>query len=271
MIETKDLELVVQEHVQGKLLTNAMQIREFVQERVKDYSPDKYKGKVNEAKDDRATLNKAAKELNGKRIELEREFMKPFQDFKEVISDTVKTIKDASSQLDAVISEVEEQERQERREEIEAEYNATGFTLVPFEKLLESWWLNKTTSTKKWKEALHEKIAKISGDLESLEAVEYRDDARAFYLETLDIGRALQHAQTLKQRRDAIKASEQKAPAPDPAPTPEPEPAVAKPEEEPEYREPAADSVTLKLYGTRDQLVELRRYIDKLGITYEKL
>jgi hypothetical protein len=216
MIETKDLELVVTERIEGSLLTNALQIRDFVVERVRDYSPDKYVGKVKEAKDDRAVLNKAAKELNAKRLELERQFMAPFQEFKDVISETVSAIKDASDKIGTIITQVEEQERRERRDEIEAAYVDSGFTLVSLGRLLDQTWLNKSTSTKKWREELAAKIEKIESDLVSLDSIEDAEEAKAFYLETLDIGRALQHAQSIKENREALKGRQE--PEPDVAP-----------------------------------------------------
>jgi nitrogen regulatory protein PII-like uncharacterized protein len=182
MIETKDLELVVTERIEGSLLTNALQIRDFVVERVRDYSPDKYVGKVKEAKDDRAVLNKAAKELNAKRLDLERQFMAPFQEFKNVISETVSAIKDASDKIGTIITQVEEQERRERRDEIEAAYVDSGFTLVSLGRLLDQTWLNKSTSTKKWREELAAKIEKIESDLVSLDSIEDAEEAKAFYL-----------------------------------------------------------------------------------------
>ncbi|MEX2444477.1 MAG: DUF1351 domain-containing protein [Alkalispirochaeta sp.] len=274
MIETKDLELKVQEQTQGSLLTNALQIRDFVTQRVQDYSPEKYAGNVKEAKDDRAVLNKAAKDLNTRRLELEREFMAPFQEFKDVIAETVNVIREASNKIGDVVSEVEEQERQERLAEIRAEYDASGFTLVPLEKLMDSKWLNKSTSRKRWQEELAEAIEHIQADLASLESVEYRDDAKALYLDTLDIGKALQHAQELTARREALKTAQ---PAPVPADAVKLEPSSdtqAKTEPEP-GKEVAAGAalhtVALEFRGTREQLTALREYIDKQGIQYRKI
>lgn len=283
MIETKDLELVVNEHVQGKLLTNAKHIREFVTERIRDYSPEKYVGKVPEAKQDRATLNAAAKELNSKRLELERQFMEPFSEFKSVITETVNEIKAASSKIGDVIGEVEQRERDERLAEIRAAYEESGFTLLPLERILDQRWLNKSTSTKKWKEELTAAIEKINTDLESLSGIgEDEETVKAFYLDTLDIGRALQHERQLRERREALKSAAEAAaskPAPGEAPQEEPEIQAADvaPAEAsylpPEIEAPKAEilSIDLRLHGTKDQLTALRQYIDQAQIRYEKL
>lgn len=277
MIETKDLELVVNEHVQGKLLTNAKHIRDFVAERVKDYSPEKYVGKVPEAKQDRATLNAAAKDLNSKRLDLERQFMEPFAEFKSVITETVNEIKTASSKIGDVIGEVEQRERDERLAEIRAAYDESGFTLVLLERILDQRWLNKSTSTKKWKEELSAAIEKINTDLESLSGIgEDEETVKAFYLDTLDIGRALQHERQLRERREALAEQKRKAQevgAPQDAPDPEPEPTEAPAAAAPTEEAPKAEilSIDLRLHGTKDQLTALRQYIDESKIRYEKL
>lgn len=282
MIETKDLQLVVNEHVQGKLLTNAKHIREFVTDRIKDYSPEKYVGKVPEAKQDRATLNAAAKELNSKRLELERQFMEPFAEFKAVITDTVNEIKSASAKIGDVIGEVEQRERDERLAEIRAEYDASGFTLLPLERILDNRWLNKSTSTKKWKEELASTIEKINSDLESLSGIgEDEETVKAFYLDTLDIGRALQHGRQLRERREALAAQAQERqkveppqeePKDPPAEDPLVEEALAE-EPAPTEEAPKAEilSIDLRLHGTKEQLTALRQYIDQSKIRYEKL
>jgi hypothetical protein len=279
VIETKDLELVVERQIPRELLTNAEKIRDFVLERVKDYSPDNYVGKVKEAKDDRALLNKSAKDLNDKRIELERRFMAPFQEFKDVIGETVTAIKDASNKVGAVITEVEQRERDERKAEIEAAYNESGFDLVSFARVMDPKWLNKSTSGKAWRDELTAKIEKIRSDLSSLDAVEYADDAKAFYLDTLDIGRALQHAQSLKERREALQAEEahkSQAEAEKAEDTPAEAPEPAQTEEQPEtpQSKPQTDETfkfVIEVSGTREQLAALRAFIDEQGITYRKL
>lgn len=273
MIETKDLQLVVERQVEGELLTNAVKIREFVLDRVKDYTPENYVGKVKEAKDDRAELNKAAKELNDKRIELERQFMVPFMEFKAVIGETVTAIKEASGKVGEVITEVEEQERQATRDAIAAAFAETGFDLVPLERIMDSRWLNKSTSEKKWREELSEKIERIRSDLESLDSVEYAEDAKAFYLDTLDIGRALQHAQQLKQRREALQRAAEAVDTPDPEPEEKPAETRTEPTAEPVADDPDDETFrfVIEVTGTREQLAALRSFIDDNGITYRKL
>ena len=84
-IQESDLELVVSEKTLGSLTTNAKQIRDIVMSNLPKYDISNYTDdNIDQAKRDKASLNKAAKALNSKRLEIEKEFMKPFGEFKEV-------------------------------------------------------------------------------------------------------------------------------------------------------------------------------------------
>ena len=61
---------------------------------------------------DRALLNKSAKALNSKRIELEKKFMEPFENFKSIIKETTDLIQEASSNIDSIVKAVEEKEKE---------------------------------------------------------------------------------------------------------------------------------------------------------------
>ena len=102
-MEAKDLVLEVKEQRLGVLITNALEIKKFVEAKLAGYAPENYVGKIAEAKADRAELNKASKELNAKRLELEKSFMKPFDEFKAVTKDTTMAIDKASRALDEIV------------------------------------------------------------------------------------------------------------------------------------------------------------------------
>ena len=115
-LQASQLELVVSEKTIGSLTTNAKQIRELVENALPKYDIVNYStDDVAKAKADKALLNKAAKSLNDKRIEFEKEFMAPFGEFKEVVNDTVKLIKEAVGKIDTVIKADEERSKNEKR------------------------------------------------------------------------------------------------------------------------------------------------------------
>lgn len=213
-LEASQLELVVSEKTIGSLTTNAKQIREFVQAALPRYDISNYStDDIAKAKADKALLNKAQKTLNDKRIEFEREFMAPFGEFKEVVTETVKLIKEAVVKIDTVIKEDEERAKSEKRETVEHLAEDCGLEElgVHLSKIWNEKWLNKTTSLKAVEKEIRERIATITSDLETLKTfAEDYDVLVVRYKENLNLQETVRYANQLKEQREAVKAKEAK-------------------------------------------------------------
>lgn len=283
MIESKDLELKTNLTI-GTLTTNAGKIRAFVEHQLDNYKPELYIGRADEAKKDRAELNKAADILNEKRKEIEREFNKPFVEFKDTINGAVKTIKAASAQLDAIVKGEESREKDEKRGKIEALWQAQKFDLVPLEKVFNDKWLNKTYKLGTIEDEIKTIISGILEDLEICDNFDKQDVAliKSAYLDTLSIKDATRYAETLKANREKLAAEnktrqqqtinaqldQQHADERDERNSCEVADLVGQ-----IYNEPTTSLETYALVfsGTRPQLMRMREYMTAQGITYQKL
>lgn len=205
MISTTDLELKTNLTL-GELTSNAESIRAFVMERLKDFTPEKYAGKPDEAKKDRAVLNAAKDTLNKRRLELERQYLEPFTAFKDCVNETVKAIKEASANLDAIVKAEEEKESAVKKELISSLWEETHFELFPLEKVFNEKWLNKTFKVKDIIAEINAIQKKAMDDLKILENFPAEDVAllKINYLETLDITQAMNKANELKANRDRL-------------------------------------------------------------------
>ena len=304
MIEAKDLVLTVERQVPGELVTNALAIKAFVEERLKDFEPGKYLD-IDQAKKDRAVLNAASKELNNKRLELERQFMAPFEEFKKVIRETTGLIDEASRKIDAIVKAAEDEEREIKRKEIEKMYNEIGLDVVPLAKIFDQRWLNRTKKLSEVAEEIADRKIKIQNDLKVINSLPDKDEVLAYYLDTLDISGAMSLAQRLKEnlerakaleqerqkaieqeRQKAIEQERQKAIEQERQNAAEQKQAEAvKPDQQEavvqkrETIENVQESIhdepiieyTLRFRGTKSALIELRACMDRLGITYEKV
>ena len=217
-LQASQLELVVSEKTIGSLTTNAKQIRELVVNALPKYDIKNYSADdVSKAKEDKALLNKAAKALNDKRIEFEKEFMSPFAEFKDVVTDTVKLIKEAVSKIDTVIKEDESRSKKEKREEVEHIAEKCGLKEfgVHLDSIFNEKWLNKSFSLKKVEEEMRERIATITQDLETLKTfAEDYDVLVVRYKENLNLQETVRYANQLKEQREASKTAveEEKTP-----------------------------------------------------------
>ena len=278
-LNEQDLVLDVRELTLGTLTTNALQLRDHVAATLERYTPENYSVEnVDQAKADRAILNKAAKELNDKRIQIEREWSAPFQEFKGVIGETVRMITEGSTKIDAVVKGVESKAKAEKRAAIEELWERKGITLLPLSKLWDDRWLNKTKRLPAVEKEIGEKLLKIETELDTLAAVDTEDGEvlRAYYLDCLDLQRTLAYSATLKDNRQRLQeeqarrqaeAEAQATRATYVAPTAEPAPTAY---EAPEAVIPEVLERTMVVRGTREQLIALAEFMNSEGIWFKK-
>lgn len=210
-IQESDLELVVSEKTLGSLTTNAIQIRDMVKAALPMYDISNYNdGNIDQAKRDKATLNKAAKALNSKRLEIEREFMKPFGEFKEVVNDTVKLIGECSAKIDAVVKQNEQQYKDRKNASIRNYFDENNVNLVEFGKVFKPEWLNKSVSMKSVCSDIDSIFAQVENDISSLSSFgEDFDVLRTYYMDTLNIASTIQYANRLKEQRERARLAEE--------------------------------------------------------------
>lgn len=268
-IQEKDLELIVSEKTLGCLTTNAKQIKALVESALPNYDISNYnEGNIDLAKKDKAMLNKASKSLNAKRLEIEKEFMKPFAEFKEVVSDTVKLISECSLKIDSVVKESDQKAKNEKKTSIQSYFDEKKFVLVAFEKIFEEKWLNKTFKDKDIHSEIDAKIAKIKDDLTTLDAIGQDVDLlKSLYLDTLNLNNTIQYANSLKENRERVKVE---APVfvPVVSSSAIPESKIPKVQEVQDF---SLLTRTFKVTGTRDDIIALSEFMNSRGIKFEKI
>lgn len=120
---------------------------------IKQYA-DKYRGLVitsdtlPEAKASRAELNKLAKALNDKRIEIKREYNKPYDAFKSKIDAMINNISEVKTSIDDGIKEQERVEAEQRKKQVLADIMEIAHSrgLDPNDIEFDDKWLNKSLS-----------------------------------------------------------------------------------------------------------------------------
>lgn len=291
MLAETDLQLVVSTKTLGSLTTNAEKIRDMVKAALPQYSIENYSSSdVAKAKEDKTKLNKAAKALNDERIKIEKEWMKPFGDFKDVVTETVVLIKNCVASIDTIIKEDDERTKSSKREQVEKLSETCGLDTVgiKLEKIWNEKWLNKTTSLKSIEKEITDKVASIKKDLETLKTFSEDYDAlETYYKENINLSETVAYANRLIEARKA--KAQQEAPIE----TTVEAPAVEQKVEEKPQQSNKADSTLLdaedafaaamgmeiapapsvmelqyKVNVTQSQKDELEKYMAQLGITF---
>jgi hypothetical protein len=276
-IQEKDLELIISDKTLGSLTTNAKDIKALVEQSLPNYDIKNYsEDNVETAKKDKAMLNNASKVLNAKRIEIEKEFMKPFVEFKDVIAETVKLISECSSKIDVVVKESDHKEKETKRCRIVDLFDKLNFTLVPLEKFFDEKWLNKTVKEKTIETEMNAKISEIKDGLSTLEAIgEDVETLKAMYLDNLNINETIKYSNTLKLNREKLQSKAVEAPAESVKETPvEAVANIPTPAAEPIITPAVTPELlirTMKVTTTLEKLIALGDFMNANGILFEKL
>jgi hypothetical protein len=305
VLTAETLELKIGKKELGALTTNALDIKAMVEKILPNYDIANYnESNIDSAKKDKALLNASAKALNDKRIEIEKEWMEPFNGFKTIVNETCTLIKSATDKIDVVVKQSEAKEKEAKKIEIGKFWDAQEFNLVSIYKIFDEKWLNKTAKMKDIQKEILDKINKVKDDIITIEAIGTDVDLlKSLYLDTLNLNSTIQYANTLKANREtAQKEAEERAKATAPAPattapapaTTAPAPATTAPVQDenpfaeevahvPASTEPSTEAPastepktellvrTMKVTGTYDQLVALGNFMNDNGITFEKL
>lgn len=286
VLKEKDLELVVSEKTLGSLTTNAKQIRDMVKAALPKYDIVNYNDdNIDQAKKDKASLNKAAKTLNSKRLEIEREFMKPFGEFKEVVTETVNLISKCSGKIDMLVKQNEQQYKEKKRATIKTYFDGLNVNLIDFSKVFKTEWLNKTASMKSVCTDIDSIFAKVENDLSSLK--EFGDDyevLRTYYIDSLDVESTKAYAKRLIEQRERIKQEEAKIAESETkrllqikeeekinTVSPAKEVTTSDVAETIQSNEPQLYTRTFKILATKEQIIALGNYMNDNNIDFERI
>lgn len=245
VIEEQEAPDLVVTYSPSVISANFDAMEDSIRAKVADYEGAKYDltkdESIKEAKNDRLYLNGLKSEIEERRKAVKREYNKPLAAFEKRCKEITSIIDGASDGIKAQLDEAEERRKAGARAALEAHYREFAELLspvVPYERLHDDRWLNKSFGEAKAKKALEDKVSAVARDWDTLKA---QRDSMAHYevaerelFRTLDLGSALNAARAADEedaRIAAMREAVEPKPAPRPAPRRQDEPAVsARPE-----------------------------------------
>lgn len=245
VIEEQEASDLVVTYSPSVISANFDALEAHVRAKVADYEGAKYDltkdESIKEAKNDRSYLNGLKSEIEERRKAVKREYNKPLAAFEKRCKEITSIIDGASDGIKAQLDEAEERRRAGARAALEAHYREFAELLapvVPYERLHDDKWLNKSFGEVKAKKALEEKVSAVARDWDTLkaqrESMAHYEVAERELFRTLDLGSALNAARAADEedaRIAAMREAVESKPAPRPAPRRQDEPAVsARPE-----------------------------------------
>ena len=185
-----------------QILFNYEELKAELTEKVQHYETLVYTDEqIKEAKADRAALNKLKKALSDERIRREKEYMKPFDDFKSKINEIISIIDKPVAVIDKQIREYEDKRQQEKLEEIKKLWFEMevpdGLTL---DNVFNYRMLNASFNMKHVKQCFIDAIDRFNRDMAVLVNLsEYSFEAQQTYISSLDLSKAMNEANRLSR------------------------------------------------------------------------
>lgn len=168
---------------------------------------------IQDAKKDRANLNKFVKALSDERIKIKKECLKPYEDFEAKIKELDKIVSAAINNIDSQVKGYEEKKKQEKLDEITNFFNSTEHPeWLHFAQIMNDKWLNASVSMKSIQEEINSRLEQISHDIVTLSNLpEFGFEATEVYKRSLDINTALNEGYRLSEiaKRKAEHEAEQ--------------------------------------------------------------
>lgn len=181
---------------------NYEEIKQGLTEKVEMYKTIVYTDKeIKQAKADKADLNRLKKALNDERIRREKEYMKPFSEFKNKVNDLIKIIDEPVGIIDAQVKEFEENKKREKRNQILEYFAASGAPQwLEIEQIWIDKWLNATYSMKQVETDIADKLKEIKTNLDIIaELKEFSFEANEIYKRTLNLDNAIAEGKRLAE------------------------------------------------------------------------
>jgi hypothetical protein len=251
---------------------------------------------IQDAKKDRATLNKFKKALNDKKLEIKRRCLEPYTDFEARIKELIALVDQPVLAIDSQVKGYEDRKRTEKQQTIQDLWDVQESdvkSMVTLSNVFDQRWLNVTYSMAQIEQEITDFLKKVEEELNLIYDLktEHEDQVVRTYLKGFNLSQALAEDKALKdaaakqeayrkQREEAKAAAEaeEKArreaaaqAAPEPPAHPE-QPRQSAPAAAPQAQpEPVTHCVEFRVWATGDQLTALGNYMNANGIKYGRV
>lgn len=170
---------------------------------------------IKQAKKSRAELNKMKKELEDARKAVKREVNQPYDEFAAQVKTLVATIDQYCSVLDESVKKREQALKDERHAVLAQEFRdfAPFLThVIELDQFLDPKWLSQSMSERRAIMDMQSKAVEIVEDYDTIRnmegQLEFYDEDKAVFFETLSLKAALEHEAQRKEQKRRIATME---------------------------------------------------------------
>lgn len=191
---------------------NKEELEAAVRQKIADYENVVYtEDNIQQAKSDRAELNKLTKAIEDRRKAVKKKINEPYDIFEAELKDILALIEKPVAIIDTQVKAFEDRQKDDKKQQIIAVYEEIIGDLkdvLPFEKVFDSRYLNKTYKLGTAQQEVRDKVQKVKTDLETIDSLDsrYKLNAKDIYIKTLDLSKALAENKRLADLEEKLEA-----------------------------------------------------------------
>ena len=274
---------------------NREEVKKGIADKMSDYKNLVFtEDSIADAKKDRANLRKLKDAFETERKRVKKLCMEPYEKFEKEIKEVTGLIDEPIQLIDAQVKEVEQQKKEQKRKDIEVLFDNIGFQpFVTLNSIFDEKWLNASVPMSKIEEQMKSRMYQIGEDVYTIHNLpEFSFEAMEVYKNTLDLSKAIQEGQRLsdiqkkkKEHEEALarKKAEEEARMSAAVSENHIESVDDSPAHDAKYtesvhdkplQEPVSEEVLhldFRVWGTREQLINLRNYMKENGLKFGKV
>lgn len=195
----------------GVISANTESFKTMVAEKMQEYKEKEFTEDTKKAaKTDLAKLRRWKKAVNDRKIEVKKEFMKPYDVFDANVKELISLIDEPISLIDYKVNEFEEKRVRERKAEINSIYSALVSEeledYIPLECIYGSKWTNATTSIKSIREEIEGIVEKTKNEISVIRSMssDVTENALNLYMNNRSLAGAVKFINDYEQQKAEI-------------------------------------------------------------------
>jgi hypothetical protein len=209
-----ELEVKVKQQL-GKISFNFDEIKDNLSNMMEAYSDTQVTEETSiVAKKEVATLRKIKKALNDRRIEVQKEYIQPYEDFKTKVNELTGLIDKPIELIDKQVQAFEEKKKEEKKQKIQEAYKdliGDKEYYLPLSKIYDSKWENVSVSMKSIKDEIEQAVSSTAMAVDTIKGMntEVVPQALEQYRKDLSLANAISYINRHEQMKVEILAKEE--------------------------------------------------------------
>ena len=174
----EELQLISRQRPGEVVIDNFLEMKDALAQVLARYENVVYtEDMLSDAKADKKELTRLRREIDDRRKEVKKAYLAPYNEFEAQVKELLAMVDAPLDEIKGFVSEMDQREKDAKRSEIWAYYSKQAAPLGDLAQAVfdspaffDSKWLNKTTRTKTWQEAVDQKIFETARNLRSIKA-----------------------------------------------------------------------------------------------------